>query len=536
MGQVQLKWLMPQDNESKAKADAEIRKGIQRASLLMMASVILSRVFGFFRDMVLARTMGATAFTDVYYASFTIPEFLNYLLAAGALSISFIPMLSGYLNEGKQEFGKKVFRSLSTVFGGLLLVFIIFAEIFAPSLGHLIAPGFSVEQHVILTSLLRIILPAQLFFFWGGLAVAVQQTHGRFFLPATAPLIYNLGIIVCGLAFHRSLGIAGFSIGVLVGAVVSQGVIQWFGIRALGYSALPYFEWTAPMKQAFKRYLWLSLPIMLGFSLVVTDDWFSKYFASSLEKGSVSWLSYARTEMRIPIAIIGQAAGIASFPYLSRLWANRAYHDYTKTLIREIEKLWVLAPLATILLINHALPITHFIYGGGRLTELDLQHTAKALQIFGIGIFFWTAQVLLARGFYACQMTWIPSLIGTIMSVVTIPLYSYLAKIMSYRGLALAGSLGITAYTLILWFLLRLHLKKYAPQFSLVPFYQFCASWAGLMVALGLVSEAVYRLGIYRSTQLSGLLDVLVVLTLTVPTAYLAQRTFFRRFTGEALY
>jgi putative peptidoglycan lipid II flippase len=504
--------------------------------MLMMGSVILSRVIGFFREMAIARTMGATAQTDVYYASFTIPEFLNYLVAAGALSISFIPMLSDYLATNNKELGNRVFRSLSTWLGLAILIFIIIAEIFAGQLGRLIAPGFSPEQQTTLTFLLRIILPAQFFFFWGGLAVAIQQTHGRFLLPALSPLLYNIGIIGGGLLLHRSYGIAGFSIGVLIGAIVSQGIVQWWGVHQLGYSVRPYFKFPPEIVHAIKRYLWLSLPIMLGFSLVVTDDWIAKYFASSLDKGALSWLAYARTEMRIPIAIIGQAAGIASFPYLARLWSNKNYEEYGTTLLREIKKLWVLAPLATILIINHAQPITHFIYGGGKLTPRDLAHTARALQIFGIGIFFWTAQILLARGFYACQITWIPSLIGTILSIVCIPLYRYLAIKMSYEGLALAGSIGIAIYTVLLWIMLQMHLRKYCPQLPLKNFFTFCAAWGAFLILMALISEGVYRLGIYRGTQFSALFDILVVLLATGPLAFLAQRTIFRRFTDAPLF
>lgn len=514
----------------------EVRKNIQRASLLMMTSVILSRVIGFFREMAIARLMGATSDTDVYYASFTIPEFLNYLVAAGALSVSFIPMLSDYIASNKKDFGNLVFRSLSTWLGLTLCLLILIAEIFAPELGLLIAPGFSASQQHTLTVLLRIILPAQFFFFWGGLAVAIQQTHGRFFIPALSPLLYNAGIILGGLLLHKIYGIAGFSIGVLIGAVVSQGIIQWWGVHKLGYSVLPYFKITNEIKAALKRYLWLSLPIMLGLSLVVTDDWIAKYFASSMSKGTVSWLSYARTEMRIPIAIIGQAAGIASFPYLARLWSEKKYSDYGATLLKEIEKLWALAPLASIIIIEHALPITHFIYGGGKLTQTDLVHTAQALQIFGLGIFFWTAQILLSRGFYACQITWIPSLIGTILSIILIPMYRYLGTVWTYKGLALAGSIGIVIYTLLLSLLLKAHLKKYCPKLPLTEFFKFFALWTGFLIIIFAISKAITYLGIYHETQLSALVHLAVVALATCPLAFWVQRLISRRIYKVSLF
>ena len=94
---------------------------------------------------------------------------------------------------------------------------------------------------------------------------------------------------------------------------------------------------------ALKKYVFLTLPIMLSFSLVVADEWISKYFASYLEPRALSWLNYARTEMRIPVAIVGTAAGIASFPYLAKLWSQGNFAEYGRTLMREIQKLWALA-------------------------------------------------------------------------------------------------------------------------------------------------------------------------------------------------
>ena len=514
----------------------EIRRNIQRASWLMMGSIIISRVIGFFREWILARTVGASAMTDVYYASFTIPDFLNYLLAAGALSISFIPILSGYLLEGKIELGQKVFRSLSTLMGGFLIVLIIVGEIFARDLGQLIAPGFSPAQLDTMTYLLRIILPAQFFFYWGGLAISVQQAHGKFLLPAIAPILYNAGIIVCGVALYQTHGVTGFSVGVLVGSIVGQGLVQWWGIRKLGFSARPSFDFSPEIWAAIKRYFYLTFPIMLGFSVVVTDEWFSKYFASTMEHRALSWMSYARTEMRIPVAILGQAAGIASFPYLSRLWSQKAYADYGKTLLREIQKLWAAAPLATVILIVHALPITHFIYGGSRMTTVDLDNTASALQMFGIGVFFWTAQVLLSRGFYACQKTWLPSVVGTVISFVSIPVYQRLGAKYGFRGLALAGSIAIAIYTIILWILLRQHLRRHAPDLKFGSFFTFIGLWAGVTAVLGYGSYAIYGFGIYRGTQVTALLDVIVTVGILVPLAILLLRKVFARLTDGALF
>ena len=489
----------------------EVKKQIRRASGIMALSVILSRVIGFVREWVFAQTLGASAVTDVYLSSFVIPDFLNYLMAAGALSISLIPILSECLQQGDNRLSEKVFRTTSTVMGLVLLVLIVAGEIFADKLGGWVAPGYSLEQKILLAKLLRVILPAQFFFYWGGLAMSVQQTHGRFLFSALSPIVYNFGIILCGLIFYSSMGVMGFSVGVLVGSFFGHGMLQWWGVKKLGYSCLPSFNFSEEVWVRFKRYLWVTFPIMLSFSLVVTDEWITKYFGSFLEAKAVSYLSYARTEMRIPIAVLGQAAGMASFPYLSRLWSEKNFDQYVATLLGEIVKLWALGPIAAVIVISHSIPLTHFIYGGGKLTPFDLKQTALVLQILGVGIFFWACQILLSRGFYAAQKTWLPSVWGTVLSFVMIPVYYVLSQRWGYLGLALAGTVGIFIYCSFLWWMLKKYIRTIAPQYLFSDFYRFFFQWGLVVVIFALISFSFEKLGIYQATRLSALADLILV-------------------------
>lgn len=489
----------------------EARKNIRRASGIMVLSVILSRVIGFVREWVFAQTLGATATTDVYLSSFVVPDFLNYLMAAGALSISLIPILAECLNHEDRRLGEKVFRTISTVMCFILIVLVSVGEVFAMDLGNLVAPGYSIEQKRLLAQLLRIILPAQIFFYWGGLAMSVQQTHGKFLFSALSPIVYNFGIIVCGLLFFQTLGVMGFSVGVLVGSFLGHGVLQWWGLKKLGYSCLPSLDFSSDIKARFKKYLWVTLPIMLSFSLVVTDEWISKYFGSFLQQKAVSYLSYARTEMRIPVAVLGQAAGMASFPYLSRLWSEKNFSQYVETLLGEISKLWALGPVAAVIVISHSVPLTHFIYGGGKLTPFDLQETAKVLEILGLGIFFWSSQILLSRGFYAAQRTWLPSVLGSVLSLLMIPCYHWLAHKYSYLGLAAAGTIGITCYCVLLSWLLQKHIRQVAPNYDFSQTYHFFLRWGFVVALLALLAFAIKKLEIYQVTRFSAFLDLLVV-------------------------
>jgi putative peptidoglycan lipid II flippase len=171
---------------------SSLTKKVGIAALIMMASVLLSRVIGLLRNMVIGYIGGASGAVDAYQVAFIIPEILNHVVASGFLSVTFIPIFSNYLVQNKEAEGWKVFSLIVTTFGAMLIVLIGIAFIFAPQLVALTAPGLKdTAQIASAVRMTRIILPAQLFFFLGGMLMAVQFTKERFKLPALAPLIYT---------------------------------------------------------------------------------------------------------------------------------------------------------------------------------------------------------------------------------------------------------------------------------------------------------------------------------------------------------
>ena len=173
-----------------------------------MSSVFLSRVIGLARESVIAYVGGIGNEVGAYHVAFILPEILNHIVASGFLSVTFIPIFSRYLVAEQEPEGWRVFSLILTCFGSLLTLLIVVSIIFAPHLVAVSAPGAGMDDPVLFAKavrMTRIILPAQLFFFIGGLLMAVQFAKQRFFIPALAPLIYNSGIIVGGLLLGRRL-------------------------------------------------------------------------------------------------------------------------------------------------------------------------------------------------------------------------------------------------------------------------------------------------------------------------------------------
>ena len=198
----------------------------------------------------------------------------------------------------------------------------------------------------------------------------------------------------------------------------------------------------------------LAIPIMLALGLAFTDDWIIRWFGSYLQPASITWLSYAKTLMRVPLGMVGQAIGVASFPVLAHLYSAKRLDELNRILNATMKGLiCCLVPTAA-LTIAQSVPLVHLVFSHTRLNEADLLATASLLVWFSLGMFAWGAQNILARGFYATHDTITPAVVGTILTGLNILLSWYLVRRDAYVGLAMASSIGITVYMLVLFVLL----------------------------------------------------------------------------------
>jgi len=418
---------------------------------IVMAGVLLSRILGFLRDWIVARQVGSNAVTDAYYAAFTLPDFLNHLVLGGSLSLTFIPVFSKYLAEHREEEGWRVFSTVVTVMGSMVLVLVALGELFAPQLVPLLAPGFDPEQKARVVFLTRLMLPAQVCFYLGSILSAVQYAKGQFLVPSLAPVIYNLGIILGGILLAPRYGITGFAVGVLGGALAGNLLLQWYGATRAGVRFHPNVDVLHP---GFKLFIKLSLPIMLALSLVFADDWVLRGFGSYLAPASITWMSYAKTLMRVPLGVVGQAIGVASFPVLAQFYSEKKLGEMNHALNATLKgTVLLLVPIGA-LTMAQSRPLVHLIFSHTRLTGPDLDAVAATLVCFSLGMFAWGVQNILARAFYAMRDTVTPAVTGTALMLLNLPVYWWLVREGRHLGLALASSIGIVAYMVVLFALL----------------------------------------------------------------------------------
>ncbi len=418
------------------------------ASIIMMISVFLSRFIGLIREMVIAYIGGAKASVDAYQISFIIPEILNHVVASGFLSITFIPIFAKYLAENKEEEGWKVFSIILNTMGLILIIFIFFSCIFSSHLVELLAPGLS--DNNIKASAIRmttIILPAQFFFFAGSLFMAVQFAKEKFVIPATAPLLYNLGIILGGVALASSFGIEGFSWGVLFGAFVGNFLIQWIGAKKAGMKYYFIFDLKHP---DFKKYLKLTIPLTIGLTMTFSTEVFLRFFGSYLSEGSIASLIYSLRIMMMLVGFLGQAVGTASFPFMARLAAENKIDEMNKLLNTTLRYLTFIIPISVLIMVlRHEIVL--ILFERGKFNSSATNFTSGILPFLMIGAFAFSAQTIVVRGYYAMQNTLFPSIFGTIAVLVSLPLYVLGVKLMAAKGLAFAISISVTFQVFLLF-------------------------------------------------------------------------------------
>jgi len=424
-------------------SEASVARRLGLAAVILSAGVLMSRVLGFLRDVIIAAYYGDGPSADAYTVSFFLPDLLGHFIAGGALSITFIPMFSAFVSRNDEEGGWRLFSTVITTMGALMVAFSIVAELFAPQLVAWLAPGLQdpaqASTLALAVSMTRIVIPAQLAFYIGGLLQSTLFVREVFWTAAVAPLIYNAGIIVFGVALEPWIGVRGFSWGVVVGAFAGPLLLPlWAARHRVKYR--PRFDLRDP---GFHEFILLSLPLMLGVSLLSADEWLYKYFGSA-DEGAMARLMYARKLMLVVFAMLGQATGQAVLPYLARLHEEGKNEAMGRMLALSGRQLAFFAGVATAGMVALARPAVDVIYLRGAFTVDNARDTSLYLVFYALGLAAWSLQAVFVRGFYARKDTLTPMLIGTAVFALSIFLYGGLFEGYGPAGLAAASSIGIT--------------------------------------------------------------------------------------------
>ncbi len=495
---------------------ANKRVSFGSAAMLLAGASLAGTVLGIIRTKLINANFNNFE-TDAFFAAFKIPDFVYFTLASGALGVAFLPILSERLRKNRQS-AWDVASYLLNALGILTLVTSILLIIFAePLLRYLVAPGFTPEQLQLSVAIMRIVSVNVFIFAISTLLTTVQQSVGRFFFFAVAPLFYNGAIIASIYIFGDSLGIVGLSIGVAVGAIL-QLVVASLGMIGLNFRYRPKIDFK---NKSFREVLRILPARSIDQGVDYINAIVETRFASKLVTGSVSWYENALILHNAPIMLIGNALSTAAFPRLTDRLAQGRVDLFRKEYVRVLQTMiWLALPVVVVAFFARAY-----------LARIIFARSSREIAIiFGVlcfAIFFRILYTIISRYFYAYKDTKTPLYVSLFIICFNIFLAFTLSKPSAYGIVGLAMAQGIVAFTEV--FILVFIMLKRDPRIFSRKFYIFCGK---ALVAAGFTAIAAYLTLQYLPLQLADLGPMLLVklgvITLVSFTVYITASTVFR--------
>lgn len=424
------------------------RVSLANVATLLLVMQMVGQFLGFLRVKLINGNFPAVGpnSSDAYFAAFKIPDFFFFTIAAGALGVAFMPVLSDRLHRGDRSGVNEITSSLLNLLALVTFVVGILIFIFArPLITHIVAPGMvkspDTLNHTVM--IIRLLAFNPFLFTISGILSSLQQTLGRFFFYAAGPLLYNFSIIASIYVFKDSFGIVGLGVGALLGALLQLAII------ASGLYNMKY-KWSP--KIAFKssdfRQVLRNLPARsLDQGADQINSIVETNFARRLGPGFISYYNNAFVLSTAPELLIGTAISTAAFPRLNARLSQNRPDLFRKDFLKILRVMfWITTPVA----------VVAFFCRGYLARIIFTQNSPEIATILGFlvgAIFFRTLYTLISRWFYSQKDTKTPMLISLFTISLNILLAYFLAQPGNYgiAGLAIAQSIVAFVEVLILF-------------------------------------------------------------------------------------
>jgi len=516
---------------------------VASAAFLIASAGLTSRLLGLVRERLIAGLFGASDTSDIYYASFVLPDFFFAILILGAISAAFIPVLAEKIAQSqKKKFSfeqnspaliltNNVLNVFTAIMG--LLSLILFA--FAPEFVRIIAPGFAPAKQLLTVTLTRIMLLQPILLTIASIAGGVLQVFRRFIAFALAPIFYNLGLITGIVYFYPKFGITGLGWGVVLGALFNL-CVQLPSFFKSGFS----YSWRFNLRdKALRKIIKLMLPRTFGLAASKINIAVITALASTLAPGSIAIFNWANHIQYVPIGIIGISFSVAAFPFMALSFSKKRMGQYLRYFSESFQQIifWTL-PLSVLFFVLRA-QIVRIILGTGRFSWQDTRLTAACLGIFSLAIVVQSLVPVLAKAFYALQNTKVPVVATVLATAVNIILsftfvfalrLGFISRLLNVEDLpntsVLALPLAFAFAAVFQFFLLFAAFSKYLNRQILKEILIETGKISFAALSLGAVSYFALRLfekfahipqttlGLLIQSGLSALAGILVLLGL----------------------
>lgn len=501
-------------SDSPSPTTSAVRQ-IAKAAGTVMAAFLIGNLIGLLRGVVIADAFGTSTEYDAFNAANRLTETLYNLMAGGALGSAFIPTFTALLTKDDHKTAWKLASGISNllmiVLSGVALLMAIFGPYVVRYGLFIINPGENIEAQSLTVSLLRIMLPSITIFGLSGLLMGVLNAHQKFWLPAIAPAMYSIGIIIGVIFFPHSWGIYRLAWGALFGSLLH------LLIQLPGLIKLPERKFTLTLGRGIpqvKTVLKLMGPRIFGVAVVQLNFIVNTIIALSLPEGSVSSITFAFTIMLMPQAAIAQSIAIASLPTFSAQAAQNKLEEMRSSLVSSLRGVLLLALPASLGLILLRVPLIQFMYERGEFTAQSTQMVAWALLFYAAGLVGHSVVEVVSRAFYAVNNTRTPVIIGAIAMTINLGLSLILSRwfstlgLMPHGGLALANATATALEMIVLLVMMRKRLNGLEGRRLWQAIIQAAIGTAVMSLAVAAFLQYTPHLSAVWRTLLGGLIGI----------------------------
>jgi len=413
-------------------------------AMIVMGATVISRVTGYFRELLIPARFGAGAVADAYYAAFKLPDFMFNLLIGGAISAALVPILSGSISKGEEKEGwAAVSRFINAVMAAAAVISVLGA-VFAPQLVTILLPGYSPdvpEQLEILrltARLTRVLFPSVAFLMLAGFANSVLYSYQRFTAAAFGPALYNVLCVLSILALSGGDEASYYNVDRVVYGIMASALAYFlfqasFAMKNIRGNYVPTLNLR---HRGFVRLVLIAVPALVASSVLHVNILVATYFASLYGEGTLARFNLADRTWQLPFGIIASSVGIALLPVLSGKMAKGDVGGFNEDLTRGLRSaLFLIIPTAAGLASLSGLVVRAMWQNSAKVSEAALDQTAAMLACFCVALCAQSANTILNRAFYACNRTLTPMLCGVCVIGLNIALN------FAFYGLHRAGAL-----------------------------------------------------------------------------------------------
>jgi putative peptidoglycan lipid II flippase len=490
----------------------------KRFAFLVAAGIFLSRISGLIRGLAFAHYFGNSSAADSFSAAFRIPNFLQNMFGEGVLSASFIPVYSGLLARKDDEEARRTAGAVAGLLALTVSIIVLIGVLTTPFLIDLIAPGFHGEKRELTIRLVRILFPGAGLLVCSAWCLGILNSHHRFFLSYTAPVVWNLAMVVALVGFGRRYGQIPLAAILAWGSVVGsalQVLVQVPTVLSLLRGLRLSISYRAHhVKEVVQNFF----PVFIGRGVVQISAYVDVWLASLIQiNGAVSGLSYAQTIYTLPVSLFGMSVSAAELPQMSGTLGDEkevaeALRGRLNSGLRQIA-FFVVPSVAAFLILGDV--VVGAIYGGGQFRQSDITYVWGILAGSTVGLLASTLGRLYSSTYYALRDTRTPLRFAIIRVMLTTAL-GYLCALPLPHLLGINPRWGVAGLTISAGFaswvefaLLRRTLNRRIGHTGVAKDYLaklWTASIAAAAVAFGVHYSFVHTFGYRHSTRLVAVL------------------------------